>query len=127
MSTLKTCAASVLATAGLGLMLVAGCQAQSLAPVIERLSPNSGTLGSMPASATLTGRNFAPSGNTILFGPVTIENIASNDGKTLRFAVPTGRPSTGEVPPMLFPAGGYEVRVKTVAGTSNGVVFELGP
>lgn len=119
-------AASVLALAGLGMTLVVGCRAQSLPPVIESISPSSGTAGGQPASATLKGRNFAPSGNTVLFGPVSVENLASTDGETLRFAVPTSRPATGEVPPMVFPAGTYEIRVKTASGTSNSVTFELG-
>lgn len=105
---------------------VAGCQAQDLPPIIESVSPSSGAAGGQPASATLKGRNFAASGNTVQFGPVSVENLSSKDGETLRFAIPTSRPATGEVPPMIFPAGTYEIRVKTAAGTSNSVTFELG-
>lgn len=108
------------------MMLVAGCRAQTLPPIIESVSPASGTAGGQPASATLKGRNFAPSGNTVQFGPVSVDNLASADGETLRFAIPTSRPAMGEVPPMVFPAGTYEIRVKTASGTSNSVTFELG-
>lgn len=118
--------ASILVLAGIGSTFVAGCRAQSMVPVIESVTPSSGSAGGRPASATLTGSNFAPTGNTVLFGPVSIENLSSKDGETLRFAVPTSRPATGEVPPMVFPAGTYEIRVRTAAGTSNSVTFELG-
>jgi hypothetical protein len=108
------------------MMIGAGCRAQNLAPIIESVSPSSGTAGGQPASATLKGRNFAPSGNTVQFGPVSVENLASQDGETLRFAIPTRLPVTGEAPPMIFPPGTYDIRVKTASGTSNSVTFELG-
>ena len=55
------------------------------APTIKSISPKSAMIGDQ---VTITGNDFDPNNNTVLFGGVAISSIASPDGKKLIFQVP---------------------------------------
>jgi hypothetical protein len=98
----------------------------SVVPVITDISPSSGPAGAAyPIRATLSGLGFAPTGNTVSFGPVQVPDLPSPDGRHIDFFVPKEAPSRGEVPPMVLSDGEYPVTVTTPAGTSRPVVFTL--
>ena len=96
-------------------------------PVITRLEPSSGWAGTAyPIQVTIHGSGFMETGNVVVFGPVRIPDRASTDGGTrIVFSVPKERPSTGEVPPMVLPAGEYAVTLTTESGKSAPVTFTL--
>jgi uncharacterized protein (TIGR03437 family) len=95
-------------------------------PVISSLQPPSGPPGT---AVTISGKNFTPTagfrgskgggddygGNMVHFGSdVTIKNINSSDGITLKF----------EVPQSVAP-GTYNVSVVNSKGASNTVSFQV--
>ena len=95
-------------------------------PVLFDIVPNSGRAGiAYPLRATIHGTGFMPTGNIVEFGPATIANVASREAGSLTFNIPKAMPSHGEVPPAVFTAGQYPVRVRTPAGTSNALMFTL--
>ncbi len=62
---------------------------------------------------TVRGSGFTPNGNTVYFGTTVIPNVASYDGSTITFSVPTG----------YYP-GTYNISVKNSLGyTSNSLQF----
>ena len=71
----------------------------------------------------IVGRGFTPGrpgGNTIEFAGMTVTNVPANaDGTEMRFVVPETVSSGSESPPVQLESGTYNVRVKTLAGTSN--------
>ena len=100
----------------------AGAPPQAIAII-----PASGPAGpSYPIQATIRGTNFAPAGNTVRFGPVTLPDLPSSDGGTMiTFSVPKQVESRGEVPPMVIPPGDYLVTVTNAHGLSNALTFTL--
>lgn len=96
-------------------------------PVVTLLEPSSGWAGTAyPYRVTIHGSGFMETGNVVVFGPVRIPDRASTNGGTrIVFSVPKERPSTGEVPPMVLPAGEYAVTVTTESGKSTPVTFTL--
>ncbi len=97
------------------------------APILSQITPSSGTIGT---EVMLTGTGFTPTENTINFGrvPNAIINLASSDGKTLTFTVPSqlcNQLSGSAVCPQLQP-GTYDVSVANAEGTSNAVEFKVG-
>lgn len=108
----------------------ANMEGQSGAPLLKPelldISPARGPAGSAyPIAATLRGRGFAATGNTVTFGPVTMPDLPSADGASISFMVPKAMQSRSEVPPLILPANEYWVTVSTSAGTSNWVTFTL--
>lgn len=99
----------------------------TMRPVITRLEPSSGWAGTAyPIRVTIHGSGFMETGNVVVFGPVRIPDRASTDGGTrVVFSIPKERPSTGEVPPMVLPAGEYAVTLTTESGKSAPVTFTL--
>ena len=94
-------------------------------PVISSVFP-----ASAPArtEVTITGSGFAQTGNEIHFGTEIIPDVASADGKTLVFAVPSGCRGGSPCAPGTYPEilpGSYEIYVVNEKGTSNKVVFTV--
>jgi len=96
-------------------------------PVITRLEPSRGPIGqSYPIRLSVWGSGFKATGNVVEFGPVTVEDLPSNDGgRRITLSVPKVLPGTGEVPPFVLPPGEYSVTVTTTDGTSAPVTFTL--
>ncbi len=96
-------------------------------PVITRLEPPRGPIGqSYPIRLTVFGSGFEATGNVVEFGPVTVEDLPSNDGgRRITLSVPKVIPGTGEVPRFVLPPGEYSVTVTTADGTSAPVTFTL--
>jgi hypothetical protein len=96
-------------------------------PQLETLAPSEGSADpGTVIEATLTGCAFAPTGNTVRFGDVTMRNLSSTNGGTrITITIPKETPSTGEVPPMQIGPGRYAVTVTTPRGTSNVLQFTL--
>jgi hypothetical protein len=95
-------------------------------PVLTRVVPDSAPAGpDYPVQITLHGTGFAPTGNSIAFGPVTIKDLPSSDGTTITLMVPKEMVSTGEVPPMVLFAGTYPITVTTKFGSSNILLFRM--
>jgi IPT/TIG domain-containing protein len=101
----------------------------SVPPVIERVVPASGQAGTAyPLRVTIEGRHFADSGNTVTFATIAVSGLPATDGGTrIVVFLPKEKPSSGEVPPAVLQAGIYKITVKTSAGESNAVDFELKP
>ena len=99
----------------------------AMRPVITRLEPSSGRAGTAyPIRVTIHGSGFMETRNVVVFGPVRIPDRPSTNGGTqIVFSVPKERPSTGEVPPMVLPAGEYAVTVTTESEKSAPVTFTL--
>lgn len=106
-------------------------------PVIENLSPTSGSVGE---EVTVKGTGFTKTANNVLFTsqdsmPGYISNLESKDGKTLRFTVPNGLdlcPPSAEdlgIPCSLaYPqvtGGIYQVEVYNSQGGSNSTTFTV--
>lgn len=80
-------------------------------PAVTSFTPSSGAIGTQ---VTLTGTGFstATAGNTVIMGTQEITGLsASNSGTTLTFTVPSGLTLAGGT--------GYQIRVRTSAGTSQ--------
>lgn len=108
-------------------MIVAtlGC-AEAGQPHISAIDPPSGPAGAAyPLQAVIHGDGFAPTGNVVAFGPVRIPDLPSADGQTITFQIPKEMDSGGEVPPVVFPPGDYDVTVTTASSASNAVAFTL--
>ena len=96
-------------------------------PVITRLEPSSGPIGqAYPIRLSVWGSGFNATGNVVDFGPVTVDDLPSDDGGTrITLSVPKVVPGTGEVPPFVLQPGEYSVTVTTADGTSSPVTFTL--
>jgi hypothetical protein len=100
--------------------------AQAQPPNLIDIVPASGPAGeSYPLQATIRGMGFMPAGNAVEFGPVTIRDLPSMDGRRITFHVPKLVQSKGEVPPMVLTEGPYRVTVTTASGRSNSLLFTL--
>ena len=96
-------------------------------PVITRLDPSRGPVGqSYPIQLTIWGSGFKVTGNVVEFGPVTVEDLPSDDGgRRITLSVPKVIPGTAEVSPFVLLPGEYSVTVTTADGTSAPVTFTL--
>lgn len=95
-------------------------------PAIERLEPSSGRAGdAYPITLRIVGGPFDTEGNTVRFGPATIPDVPSPDGRSLELALPKSVRTAPEVPPMVLPPGAYDVVVETAAGASPPRTFVL--
>lgn len=95
-------------------------------PQLIELIPPSGAAGeAYPLTVTIRGTGFAPTGNTVEFGPVKISDLPSPDAGRIDLAVPKSIAGRGAAPPAVLPPGDYQVTVTTAAGTSNALVFTL--
>jgi len=111
---------------------VAGTKAMGASPDVKpaltRLVPDSGRAGTAyPLQVTIHGTGFAEKDNEVQFGPMRLTGLPSPDGLTIEFQVPKAMRGRSEVPPLVFPAGDYDVMVTTPAGTSNALTFKLVP
>jgi hypothetical protein len=95
-------------------------------PHLIKLTPSSGSLASGAIiTVEVAGDRFTAAGNTTFFGSITLGDLASPDGRTIRFAVPQTVPSRGEVPPMAIQPGSYRVYVVNSNGTSDTLTFTI--
>lgn len=125
--------AHLLARVSLIAVLCSGCAARAggatpapTLPVIESLEPSSGPAGAAyPLRITILGTGFADSGNVVRFAAVAVPVLAEESSTRIVFLAPKERPSTGEAPPFVLPAGDYDVTVTTPAGTSAPATFTL--
>jgi hypothetical protein len=142
MKNLPSVVALLLSVTGCSYSPVNPSETSVSAPMVASLSPDSGPIGTR---VVVRGSGFSPSGNTISFAAVTLENpgdvpnepsvipdLPSVDG-TIAFNVLTvWRPACsyaaqGPCPFARMPttAGTYRVSVMNAAGTSSGVVFSV--
>jgi hypothetical protein len=103
-------------------------------PTISSLSVYSGSIGAL---VTITGVNFYPTGNTVLFGQMTAAtNLATPDSFTLQFIIPATlipQPCPANInfcagltiPPVSVQPGIYDLSVTNPGGTSNMEVFTV--
>ncbi len=107
-------------------------------PVISYLTPISGNAGTY---VTIYGSNFTPTGNTVYFNNIPVQNVTSYNGTSLSFAVPTT--NIPVICPTTYPytsydcsnnnngsqyvsAGTYNVYVTNASGySSNTLQFTL--
>jgi hypothetical protein len=95
-------------------------------PHLIKLTPASGSLASGAAILVdLTADRLTPTGNTVYFGTIKLGELASSDGKAVRFTVPEHFPARGEVAPMKVQAGTYPVYIVNANGTSDTLTFTL--
>jgi hypothetical protein len=74
----------------------------------------------------LYGRGFDRGGNTVLFDGAPIGGLLSEAGGTIiRFNAPAKIPPANGLPARRLGAGNFEIKVRTSAGTSNGVTLAL--
>jgi len=98
-----------------------------VAPHIDSLRPDSARLGrGSVVEVSIHGAGFTSAGNLVLFGRAELGPVASTDGATIRFVVPTVIPTGGEVAPMRTGPGDYPVSVRNANGQSNSVMFRVG-
>ena len=121
----------------LSMALTVGCKSSSTrspaaaasadTPVITSISPDSGPAGTAyPIEITIEGRGFLDSTNVVTFGTVTIADVRSSQARTrIVVNLPKQTPASGEVPPSPLLPGRYEIRVRTPAGVSNAINFNL--
>lgn len=95
------------------------------APVIDSVSPRSGEVSAERVTdIVLYGKHFASSGNVVTFGGAMVSGLLSESGGTvIRFAAPTQVPLGRTGTSRRVSSGAVLVRVRTTAGTSNGVTF----
>lgn len=95
-------------------------------PRLTKLTPSSGSVTSGEIiTVQVAGDRFTATGNSIFFGSTKLGDVASTDGRTIRFAVPQTVPSRGEVPPMAIQPGAYGVYVVNANGTSDTLTFTI--
>ncbi len=98
----------------------------SARPHLTKLTPSSGSVASgQIITVEVTGDGLMPVGNTTFFGSINLGDLASPDGRTIRFAVPQTVPSRGEVPPMAMQPGTYAVYVMNSRGASDTLRFTI--
>jgi IPT/TIG domain len=100
--------------------------AQSGAPAIAALSPNSGPMGTV---VTIRGANLTSKDNLVQFrGPVSFaagSPVGSENGTILQFEVNACPSHEPRCPPFYIPPGVYAVTVINANGTSNEASFDL--
>jgi hypothetical protein len=98
---------------------------ETASPLITSISPSNGIIGT---TVTLSGTNFSPETNQVIFGSTQLPATLSSNGQLLTFTIPTTvltYLSTGVKTP-LFPPGNYNVLLNSPY-TSNMVVFTVNP
>lgn len=108
----------------------ASTQAKPAGPALERLRPDTISLGqgAIP-TLTLSGRGFAsaPATNIVRVGPAAVDGVsATADGTTLQVVLPlayTDTASRGR--PTAFRPGRYAVTVETPTGTTNALTLTM--
>ncbi|OHA09904.1 MAG: hypothetical protein A3A44_01560 [Candidatus Sungbacteria bacterium RIFCSPLOWO2_01_FULL_60_25] len=80
-------------------------------PVIQAISPTFGTPG---FPVTISGGNFTPTGNSVMFGTTAVSDLPSYNGTTLQTTVPAG-----------MAPGSVKVSVANANGASNQVSFKV--
>jgi hypothetical protein len=97
------------------------------APRIDSISPRAAQVDAEGVThLVLYGRNFTATANAVLFAGATIEGLLSESGGTvIRFTAPTRIPATASAPAYRVEPGQVEVKVRTIAGTSNAVTFTV--
>ncbi len=81
----ESCAQGSGSGIGINGVTVSSAPIPTKAPTIKSIVPKSATIGDQ---VTLTGTDFHPHNNTVLFGGVGISSLGSPDGKKLTFFVP---------------------------------------
>ncbi len=95
-------------------------------PHLERAIPSSADLSTgNVVEVELRGTGFTATGNAVWFGSLSVGSVASANGTSLRFIVPSQHPARGEVPPMMIQAGDYAVSIRNRNGVSDTISFTL--
>jgi hypothetical protein len=96
-------------------------------PRIDSVSPKQAVIDVEGVTdLVLYGRGFDTGANTVLFDGAPIGGLLSEAGGTIiRFNAPAKIPAGNGLPARRMGAGNFEVRVRTRAGTSNGVTFTV--
>jgi len=95
-------------------------------PRLLRADPASADLASGNAvDVTLYGTGFTRAGNVVTFNGIELGSAASDDGRRVRFTIPTQYPAHGEVPPRSISAGTYAVTVTNQNGVSDTLTYLL--
>lgn len=95
-------------------------------PDLEKLTPTAATISpGTVVMVEITGSRFTSAANTVYFGAVRLDGLASPDGRVIRFSIPESIPSRGEVPPMMIAEGAYRVYVVNANGVSDTLTFTL--
>ena len=105
--------------------------AQTTAPKIDRVAPDSARVGSAVDEVRIIGTGFEPgrSGqNTVDVGPIHLTMVPANDaGTEIRIVVPAQAQGTAQSPPRRVLPGTYDVTVTTRAGVSNAIPLRILP
>ena len=96
-------------------------------PKIATITPDSvSTARGEIVEVTLAGAGFDATENTVAIGPVTLTRVpSSQDGRTLRFAVPLTMSVAGGAPPVPLRGGRFPVTVTNARGVSNAVTLTI--
>ncbi len=95
-------------------------------PHLERAIPSGADLSTGDVvEVELRGSGFTATGNAVWFGSLSVGSVASANGTSLRFIVPSQHPARGEVPPMMIQAGDYAVSIRNRNGVSDTISFTL--
>jgi hypothetical protein len=106
--------------------------AQTSAPRIERVVPDSARVGTAVDEVRIVGTGFEPgrSGqNTVDIGPmIHMTMVPANDaGTEIRITVPMETQGTAQTRPRRVMPGTFDVTVTTRAGVSNAIPLRLLP
>ncbi len=100
-------------------------------PTLTSLSPSAGPVGTQ---VTATGSGFTPTNNVVNFGNGIASSVSSPNGTSLSFTIPTyWLPACTLMMPacpfaqILITPGPYDVSVTNANGTSNSMIFLVGP
>jgi hypothetical protein len=113
---------------GCSLSSTRGPTAPTAAPTLSGISPSSASVGD---TITLAGSAFTSTANAITFGIGYLHGVASADGVSLRFALPTALtpcPPSAQVCvalAVLLTPGTYPVSVVNANGTSNELSLQV--
>jgi hypothetical protein len=100
----------------------------TITPVLSSASPAAAAVGD---GVTLTGENFAATANHLKIGVGYLHNLASPDGKTIPFTVPSAldvcAPGQQVCPALavVLSPGVYQLSVIDDRGTSNEISFTV--
>ena len=95
-------------------------------PHLERAIPSSADLSTGDVvEVELRGTGFTATGNAVWFGALSVGSVASVNGTSLRFIVPSQHPARGEVPPMMMQAGDHALSIRNRNGVSDTISFTL--
>jgi hypothetical protein len=114
-------------------VLVGGCGGSSptapgVAPEVRGIQPAEIAVGD---TAVITGSGFTASANSVHLGPGYLKDLASSDGTSIRFALPTALspcPPSAEVCAalaVLLTPGTYSLSVVNANGTSNDITLRI--